>query len=77
MTATFDQFLSQLRQDREWWVAASQKNKFDRGIWNATVEKYADPTHFIFELLQNAEDQDATEVFFHLRPDEIVLRAQW
>jgi hypothetical protein len=32
---------------------------------------YADPTHFIFELLQNAEDAGATRVRFSLFPDRL------
>ncbi|KRR19399.1 hypothetical protein [Bradyrhizobium retamae] len=58
MAETFNVWLDALRERRERWVAASHENNFDRGIWNATVEKYADPTHF--ELLQNAEDADAS-----------------
>lgn len=73
MTEPFDIWLNTLREDRELWVTASRKNKFDRGIWNATVEKYADPSHFIFELLQNAEDADASWVRFVLEPGRIVF----
>lgn len=73
MTESFDAWLNALRDDRELWVTASRKNKFDRGIWNATVEKYADPSHFIFELLQNAEDVDATWVRFSLETDRILF----
>lgn len=32
---------------------------------------YPDPTHFIYELLQNAEDMNATEVSFRLFPDKL------
>lgn len=73
MTEPLDHWLNALREDRELWVTASRKNKFDRGIWNATVEKYADPSHFIFELLQNAEDADATWARFVLESDRIVF----
>jgi hypothetical protein len=60
-----------LRQMRRRWVDAAQENKFERGIWNATVEKYADPAHFVFELLQNAEDQGASRTAFRLLGDRI------
>lgn len=66
MTEAFDDWLNDLRARRQRWVDASHENNFDRGIWNATVEKYADPSHFIFELLQNAEDAEATWVRFSL-----------
>ncbi|OQW75386.1 MAG: hypothetical protein BVN32_11135 [Proteobacteria bacterium ST_bin14] len=71
MDDPFDIWLDALRAKRQRWVDASHENNFDRGIWNATVEKYADPSHFIFELLQNAEDAEATWVRFLLEPDRI------
>ena len=61
MTETFQEWLDNLRAKRRGWVQSSLDNEFDRGIWNATVAKYADPTHFIFELLQNAEDAGASK----------------
>ena len=33
------------------------------------ADRYDDRTHFIYELLQNAEDAGATEVSFELHPD--------
>lgn len=73
MADTFQDWLEELRAKRERWVNASHENDFDRGIWNATVDKYADPSHFIFELLQNAEDAAASWVRFELHPDRIVF----
>lgn len=73
MAETFNVWLDALRERRERWVAASHENNFDRGIWNATVEKYADPTHFIFELLQNAEDADASWARFELTEDAVIF----
>lgn len=35
---------------------------------------YSDKTHFIYELLQNAEDAGATQVSFYLKPDKLELR---
>jgi len=51
-----------------------QENKFEKGIHHSTVEKYSDPVHFVYELLQNAEDQDATEAQFALSADNLVFR---
>lgn len=73
MEQAFEDWLKETQEKRERWVRASEENDFDRGIWNATVEKYADPGHFIFELLQNAEDVGATWVKFGLEPDRIVF----
>ncbi len=51
-----------------------QENNFEKGIRRSTVEKYPDPVHFIYELLQNAEDQDATKVQFALSAGKLVFR---
>ena len=37
------------------------------------VSMYSDPTHFIYEILQNADDYGATEVLFKLSEDDIVI----
>lgn len=73
MAPSFSTWLDGLRAKRQRWVDASHENNFDRGIWNATVEKYADPTHFIFELLQNAEDTGATWARFFLETSAIIF----
>lgn len=35
---------------------------------------YSDRTHFIYELLQNAEDVGARRITFELRPDRLIVR---
>ena len=37
------------------------------------VSMYSDPTHFLYEILQNADDYGATEVFIKLSKDDIVI----
>ena len=37
------------------------------------VSMYSDPTHFVYEILQNADDYGATEVLFNLSKDNIVI----
>ena len=69
MTGWFDQ----LYADRQEWVDSSRKNKFEQGIRQSTVDKYADPDHFVYELLQNAEDQEATHVVFKLSADRLIF----
>lgn len=73
MDQDFASFLAELRSTRRGWVESNRANRFDRGIWNATVEKYPDPTHFLFELLQNAEDAGATAASFRLGRDAIIF----
>lgn len=53
--------LSVLRKD---WVESNRKNGFEEGITNLLTQLYPDNAHFIYELLQNAEDPRATSVKF-------------
>lgn len=45
-------------------------NKYGPAFW---ANLYSDQTHFIYELLQNAEDAEATEVKFRLYRDRLEL----
>ncbi len=40
-----------------------------RGIWETAIKKYSAKAHFIYELLQNADDVRATWVEFGLEPN--------
>ena len=60
-----------LTENRQNWVEANKANGFDEGITNLLTELYPDNAHFIYELLQNAEDANATEVKFELLDDEL------
>ncbi len=66
-------WLAELSKNRRDWVTSTRLNKFEAGIRGSTVDKYADPAHFVFELLQNAEDQNATGVRFELEADRLVF----
>ena len=53
-----------------------QQNKEDFGKGKGLEQFkdfYKDRTHFIFELLQNAEDTKATKVFFKLFNDHLAF----
>lgn len=69
-----DNWFEELTSMRKEWVEITRKNDFDEGIRHSTVEKYPDPVHFVYELLQNAEDQGATEATFELSADRLVFR---
>ena len=56
----------QLTQDREDSVRLLNKPSM-RGIRAGIVEKYSEKAHFVYELLQNADDVAATDVRFLLR----------
>ncbi|CAA6820640.1 MAG: FIG00590988: hypothetical protein [uncultured Sulfurovum sp.] len=64
---------SELTKKREDWVRLNKENDFDEGISNLLTELYPDNAHFIYELLQNAEDAGATEVKFELLDNELKI----
>ena len=63
--------LQALKQRRLKWVEANRENGFDEGINRLLTELYPDNAHFIYELLQNAEDPKATEVSFNLTDSSV------
>jgi hypothetical protein len=58
--------MKELRQKRSKWVDANRENGFEDGIKNLLTQLYPDNAHFIYELLQNAEDTEAKNVRFTL-----------
>ena len=44
-----------------------------RGVKNSIVEKYSDQAHFVYELLQNADDANATSARFVLYNDRLIF----
>ena len=63
--------LRELRKKRLRWVKANRENDFEDGIKRLLTDLYPDNAHFIYELLQNAEDARATEVRFILKEDSV------
>lgn len=61
--------LTQLIEKRQDWVRVSKANNFDFDSILAGL--YNDPSHFIYEILQNAEDAYAKEVKFELFEDRL------
>jgi hypothetical protein len=45
-----------------------------QGIWNGIIDKYPESAHFVYELLQNADDAEATKVKIELLKDALVFR---
>src|SRR3990172_9686240 len=58
-----------LIERRKDWVRSSKENKFDFDSILAGL--YNDPSHFIYEILQNAEDEEAKEVRFEIFDDRL------
>ena len=57
---------------RQRWVQSSKENNFDFDSILAGI--YNDPSHFIYEILQNAEDANATEISFNLHNDRLEIK---
>src|SRR6266849_817632 len=68
-----DNWFEELVRRREKFDESVRENNFEKGLRHSTVEKYADPVHFVYELLQNAEDQGATEAQFQLFANHLVF----
>ncbi len=60
--------IDDVRKEREDLARVLKKH---RGIRKIVEELYPDNAHFIYELLQNAEDTGATEVQFDLSVDRL------
>lgn len=66
---TFDE----LRNMRLRYVDSARENGFEEGLRSLLAELYPDNAHFIYELLQNAEDARATVVEFELTDDALTV----
>ena len=62
--------IDRVRSEREDLARVLKKHK---GIRKLVEDLYPDSAHFIFELLQNAEDTGATEALFQLTKDSLVF----
>lgn len=45
-----------------------------RGIWDSIIDKYPETAHFVYELLQNADDAEATDVTITVNHDELLFK---
>ncbi len=61
----------QLVNDRKELIEVHKKNDFTDGIHALLTDLYPDTAHFIYELLQNAEDMNASVVRFTLSKNSI------
>jgi hypothetical protein len=72
MTEQEKRFFAALTADRAESADTLEKPSM-RGIKNSVVEKYSDQAHFIYELLQNADDAGATSARFVLEPNRLIF----
>ena len=64
-----DKFLGELREDAE----KLKSLRFYDGIISTVMELNSNPAHFIWELLQNAEDAEATYITFILGQEALMV----
>jgi len=67
-----EQYFEALSKDRSENADVLDKPAL-RGVKHSVVEKYSDQAHFIYELLQNADDAKATSARFVLERDKLVF----
>lgn len=61
--------IDELTKNRKLFIEAQNLNGFTEGIHALLTDLYPDQAHFIYELLQNAEDLEAKKVIFKLTDD--------
>lgn len=72
MTTQDEIYFGELSKHRE-RLADALDDPALRGVKNSVVEKYSDQAHFIYELLQNADDAKATSARFVLHKDKLIF----
>lgn len=63
----------QLEKKREELIKELKTQKFFEGFKDTLTKLYTQSGHFIYELIQNAEDCDASEVIFELSSEKLVF----
>lgn len=66
-----DNTFKELVKKRKDWVRSSKENNFD--FDSILSGLYNDPSHFIYEILQNAEDAGASSISFNLFTDRLEI----
>ena len=72
MTQQEKELFKKLTDDRTENAAVLEKTSM-KGVKKSVVEKYSDQAHFIYELIQNADDVGANEARFELYKDRLVF----
>lgn len=72
MNETEKKYLEALHRDRSDSADTFEKPS-NRAMWRSIVETYSDQAHFIYELIQNADDAGATSARFVLEQDRLIF----
>lgn len=65
-------YFNSLHKDRTDTADTLEKPSM-RGIWRSVTDKYSDQAHFIYELIQNADDAGAKSARFILEPTRLIF----
>ena len=65
-------FFEELKEKRR-ILADSFDDPAATGVWNSVIDKYSEQAHFIYELIQNADDTQATYARFKLYHDRLLF----
>lgn len=65
--------LAELAKERRQYVEVARANRFEDGLRALLSDLYPDNAHFIYELLQNAEDAGARSVDFDLGRSRLIF----
>lgn len=73
LTSSEKELFEEVRQNRL-KAAETFNNRLFSGLFRATADIYPDPAHFVYELLQNADDVEADSVEFILDKDVLYFK---
>ncbi|MDO8444872.1 MAG: hypothetical protein Q7T53_02005 [Deltaproteobacteria bacterium] len=72
MTKEQNELFGRLKRDREDSAKTLEKTSM-KGVKQSVTDKYSEQAHFIYELLQNADDAEATQCRFVLNNDRLIF----
>lgn len=74
MTEEQKKWFDKLYQKRQNTATTLMDDFAISNMWNSVIEKYSDQAHFIYELLQNANDAKATKSSFQLTKNGLYFK---
>lgn len=71
------------QQEEIWFKKLTEEHRTDaktfakpnyKGAWDRLIDMYKESAHFVYELIQNADDARATEAHFELHNDKLIFK---
>lgn len=73
MTQEEIEYLKTKLHNRRKQIVDALQDPAVEGMWTQVVDKYSDQAHFIYEIIQNADDAGATQAKFILKEDRLIF----